>query len=118
MADKKETPAEKTAIKPTTIIIIFVIIAILGAVLFYFTRGDLNFVGKFYEGEADEICSDLEDNDGDSLIDCADPDCNEKACDESGGCMCISRQAREVRCWDQVDNDGDGLVDTEDPNCI
>ncbi|MCA9562583.1 MAG: hypothetical protein KC561_03795 [Myxococcales bacterium] len=44
-------------------------------------------------------CSNEIDDDGDQLVDCADPDC---------GC--------EV-CNDTVDNDGDDLVDCLDPDC-
>lgn len=50
-----------------------------------------------------EICDDGIDNDGDGLIDAADPDC-------------IQPPQPEI-CDDGVDNDGDGLVDHEDPDC-
>jgi Concanavalin A-like lectin/glucanases superfamily/Calcineurin-like phosphoesterase len=47
-----------------------------------------------------EVCDDNRDNDGDGLVDIADPDC----------------QTPEV-CDDNRDNDGDGLVDIADPDC-
>jgi hypothetical protein len=52
-----------------------------------------------------EICNDLIDNDDDGLIDCADADCYSSS-------LCI----REI-CNDLVDNDGDGLVDCADLDC-
>ncbi len=53
-----------------------------------------------------EQCTNGVDDDGDSLIDCSDPDCaGEPAC-------------RGVfACSDGADNDGDGLVDLQDPGC-
>jgi len=51
-------------------------------------------------------CSDEEDNDGDGLTDCEDPDC-------SGIGICPT----EDDCSDLFDNDSDGLVDCEDPDC-
>jgi streptogramin lyase len=47
-----------------------------------------------------EVCNDNIDNDGDTLIDAADPDC----------------QTPEV-CNDNLDNDGDTLIDAADPDC-
>jgi|TARA_Y100000034_G_scaffold25774_1_gene30698 hypothetical protein len=113
--------AEAKKLKIKTIIIIFVILLLLCAGAFYYAR-DAGFVGKFTEaagfGSVEKNCYDLEDNDGDTLTDCADPDCNEKACDDTGGCLCQVRQAKEVRCWDSKDNDADGLIDSDDPNCV
>jgi len=58
--------------------------------------------------EASEDCTDGADNDGDGLIDCADPDCStDPAC--GGGDPEI--------CDDGVDNDGDGLIDCDDSDC-
>ncbi|MEE2787654.1 MAG: hypothetical protein VX589_09970 [Myxococcota bacterium] len=52
-------------------------------------------------------CTDQKDNDGDGLIDLADPGCrNARDNDE-----------RDPQCADGLDNDGDGLVDTFDPGC-
>ena len=54
-----------------------------------------------------EDCDDGQDNDGDGLVDCDDPDCiNDPSC-----------QAEPEDCDDGIDNDGDGLVDCEDPDC-
>jgi len=54
-------------------------------------------------------CSDLIDNDGDGLVDLADPGCsNPQDDDESDGTS---------QCQDGFDNDGDGLVDMADPVC-
>jgi hypothetical protein len=55
-----------------------------------------------------EDCGDGEDNDGDELIDCDDPDCL-----TFPGCI----PGSEV-CDDGEDNDGDGLIDCDDPDCV
>jgi hypothetical protein len=49
----------------------------------------------------EEICYDGIDNDGDGLIDAADPDC----------------YSTEISCNDGLDNDEDGLTDLADPDC-
>lgn len=52
------------------------------------------------------VCSDGLDNDGDGLVDLADPSClDANDGDESS------------QCNDGVDNDGDGLIDLADPVC-
>ena len=54
-----------------------------------------------------EVCNDGIDNDGDGLVDCADPDCvNAPEC----------QPKREV-CGNCIDDDGNGLTDYEDPAC-
>lgn len=54
-----------------------------------------------------EDCDDHADNDGDTLIDCVDPDCNgDPACETD-----------PEDCDDHVDNDGDTLIDCVDPDC-
>jgi len=56
-----------------------------------------------------EICTDGVDNDGNSLIDCADPACaNDPACQQP--------PTPEI-CTDGIDNDGNGLIDCADPAC-
>ncbi len=55
-------------------------------------------------------CSDGLDDDGDGLIDCADPDC-----ESSWWCSVVEQ--RESNCVDGVDNDSDGLADCEDADC-
>ncbi|MGE0589649.1 MAG: FG-GAP-like repeat-containing protein [Cyclobacteriaceae bacterium] len=57
-------------------------------------------------GQTVEICNDGIDNDGNGLVDCADPFCNFAANIERG-----------CNCFDNVDNDGDGAIDKADPNC-
>jgi hypothetical protein len=55
------------------------------------------------------ICNDGEDNDGDQLIDCEDPDCvNDPACNVP---------ETETVCDDGIDNDYDDLIDCNDPDC-
>src|SRR6478735_10222192 len=54
--------------------------------------------------KAAEICNNGKDDDGDGLIDCADPDC-------AASSLC------EHNCKDGVDNDKDGFVDCFDSDC-
>ena len=55
-----------------------------------------------------EDCTDGEDNDGDDLVDCDDPDCaTAPECAEG-----------EQECDNEIDDDGDGLVDCDDPDCF
>ena len=53
---------------------------------------------------ASEVCDDLLDNDGDMLVDCADPSCND------------TPECPEV-CTNGVDDDGDMLADCADMFC-
>jgi hypothetical protein len=78
-------------------------------------------------------CSDGIDNDGDGLIDAADPGChtdgnannpasynaNDNSEANSGGGVQGSTGGKngKPQCSDGVDNDGDGLVDAADPGC-
>jgi hypothetical protein len=55
-------------------------------------------------------CSDGIDNDGDGLIDMADPGCTDPS-DNS------EVNAGQPQCSDGIDNDGDGLIDMADPGC-
>jgi hypothetical protein len=52
-----------------------------------------------------ETCDDGIDNDGDGLVDCADPDC------------ATNPVCKVEICGNCIDDDGDGLVDYEDPDC-
>lgn len=61
-------------------------------------------------------CANGIDDDGDGKIDCADSDCNAKAC--GTGCTCAGGAKKETRCNDGVDNDGDGKVDCADSDCL
>ena len=81
-----------------------------------------------------ENCSDGIDNDLDSLIDCADPDCAaDVACpedcsngvdDDSDGLVdcddaeCDVDLACLENCANGIDDDANGLIDCEDPDCF
>jgi arylsulfatase A-like enzyme len=54
-------------------------------------------------------CANEQDDDGDQLVDLADPGCADPTDD--------SESAPTLQCDDDVDNDGDGLVDLDDPQC-
>ena len=56
------------------------------------------------EGGLDDNCTDLVDNDGDELVDCADEECAEEE-------IC---ETTEATCDDAFDNDGDGDIDCAD----
>lgn len=63
-----------------------------------------------------EICNDGIDNDGDGLIDCADPDCaHDPACVQV--CVPTGVEGKGRTCSDGIDNDCDGLIDCADPKC-
>jgi Concanavalin A-like lectin/glucanases superfamily/Calcineurin-like phosphoesterase len=78
---------------------------------------NLQLVGKFIQNDGDvidqftitkqtpsqEICNNGLDDDGDGLVDTADPDCQTPPPQEN--------------CNNGVDDDGDGLKDAEDPDC-
>jgi hypothetical protein len=58
-------------------------------------------------------CSDGRDNDGDGLIDEADPGCDADSTEAPN-----NRPAQASDCHDGRDNDGDGLIDAaQDPGC-
>ena len=61
------------------------------------------FEGPF----GDSTCFDGIDNDGDGLVDEADPDCAPP----------VEGPPGSASCSDGIDNDGDGLVDGNDPCC-
>ena len=54
-----------------------------------------------------ELCDNGDDDDGDGLADCDDPDCA-----ASGGCL------PETACHDDMDNDADGWRDCADFDCV
>jgi hypothetical protein len=58
-------------------------------------------------------CDDRQDDDGDSLADCADSDCFDAPNCQAGQ----SDERDDQRCSDWIDNDGDGAVDCEDEDC-
>ncbi len=61
-------------------------------------------------GVMENICTDGIDNDGDTLIDCADSDC-------AAAAECIIVDEVKGLCTDGIDNDRDGLTDCADPGC-
>jgi len=88
--------------------------------------------------EAGEICGNYEDDDGDGLADCADPDCqgdpscfeplencNNSTDDDDDGltdcadpdCQHTSFCRKQEDCANQQDDDEDGLTDCDDPDC-
>jgi len=78
--------------------------------------------GSGIKGGGKAECSDGIDNDGDGLIDVADPDChtdknaaNIKSYNPNN--FSESSFAFKTECNDGIDNDGDGLIDIKDPNC-
>jgi hypothetical protein len=60
-----------------------------------------------------ENCTNGKDDDGDGLIDCADPDC---AADPA--CLTTKVGGTAEICNNGIDDDGDGLVDCADPDCF
>jgi hypothetical protein len=58
-------------------------------------------------------CSDGEDNDGDTVYDCGDHDCQANAACKPDG----KPESSDERCHDWVDNDSDGFTDCEDIDC-
>lgn len=76
---------------------------------------------RYVSDTPDEICGNDEDDDGDGLEDCADPDCEDRGCApggevcRSGTCECAF--ATETHCADGHDDDCDGQVDCDDPDC-
>lgn len=87
-----------------------------------------------------ESCTNLQDDDGDGLIDCADPDCGGHPSCKSNKEICTNRfdddgdglidcadpdcnsspncQSSTENCTNRVDDDGDGLIDCADPDCV
>jgi hypothetical protein len=63
-------------------------------------------------------CSDGIDNDGDGLVDLADPDCDSAQDNtESGSMGTTTGTTTPTQCADTIDNDSDGLIDLADPDC-
>ncbi|GEM_PF-6265581 len=91
-------------------------------------------VADFVESEGERValvpaCSDGLDNDGDGLVDAADPGCMDpfdndeveplwcSSPENAGLDGCVVREELG-ECADGLDNDGDGLADLEDPGCM
>ncbi|WP_071901690.1 MopE-related protein [Cystobacter ferrugineus] len=66
-------------------------------------------------GLVQQTCTEGSDDDGDGLVGCADPDCDQKSC--GTGCVCKSNVAAETTCNDNVDNDKDTKRDCADSDC-
>ncbi|MEN9800707.1 MAG: hypothetical protein RL653_4404, partial [Pseudomonadota bacterium] len=80
-----------------------------------------------------ENCGNGVDDNGDNVVDCADPSCvdytcslppgsvGEGSCQANGTCLCNGNggngEPNEASCSDGKDNDCDGLVDCADANC-
>ena len=65
-----------------------------------------------------EKCHDGIDNDGDVLIDCADPDCTfDGSCFKCNGGNDPEPEFAPGRCTDGLDNDCDGKIDCADSDC-
>lgn len=61
----------------------------------------------------EKLCNDGQDEDGDSVVDCADLDCRaDPACQPDG-----QPEATDARCSDWIDNDQDGATDCDDGDC-
>jgi hypothetical protein len=58
-------------------------------------------------------CKDHKDNDGDTVYDCGDTDCDaEPHCKPDG-----KPESTNEKCSNWIDDDGDGLIDCEDQEC-
>ena len=64
-------------------------------------------------------CDNGTDDDTDTLVDCADPDCNSLPC--GPGCTCLGGKRAETDCTNGVSDEGPddpaNLVDCADPDC-
>ena len=63
-----------------------------------------------------DACADGLDNDGDGLVDAADPDCT--GADDDDEAAPADPPAVLAACANGLDDDGDGLVDAGDPGCV
>ena len=63
-------------------------------------------------------CVDHLDNDGDGLLDDADPDCEHPHDDEGGAAGAATSPDEAGACANGIDDDGDLLVDLDDPGCV
>ena len=70
--------------------------------------------GPLYAAPPQEICDNGEDDNGDGLTDCADPQCAEfPGCETS-----LYAGPPEEICDNGEDDNGDGLADCDDPQCF
>ncbi len=66
-----------------------------------------------------ELCDNAVDDDGDSLVDCKDLECDSRSCGAPNFCVNMQCTAvtGEVDCRNGSDDDGNGKTDCEDDNC-
>lgn len=66
-----------------------------------------------------ELCDNAVDDDGDSLVDCKDLECDSRSCGAPNFCVNMQCTAvtGEVDCRNGIDDDGNGKTDCEDDNC-
>ncbi|MEK7155751.1 MAG: hypothetical protein AAB734_02630 [Patescibacteria group bacterium] len=70
------------------------------------------------DGDGDTpACADGVDNDGDSLVDSADPGCADSNDDDETNSTDGGGGSSNPACSDNADNDGDDKVDMDDPGC-
>jgi len=63
-------------------------------------------------------CTDNQDNDGDTYVDCDDSSCCTVVdCSQKTGLFCAQHETSYWTCKDGKDNDGDTYVDCDDANC-
>jgi len=98
--------------------------------------GQPPIVRKLTPENTDAACSDGMDNNFNFLIDCQDPDCDNKACTSAmvgcppgtsgggpskvcGGRLCnqINYVCKETSCGDNIDNNNNGRIDCADDDC-
>ena len=102
------------------ILIGFVIFIIFG-VIFFTIKTPVDFNCTNFQVECEKVdakhddgklhqCEDEIDNDGDGLIDLADPGCDNDNDNKE-------TDPKLKQCSDGIDNDGDGLIDLADPGC-
>ena len=85
-------------------------VAVLGCAV---SLGWLSTPAFAEDAKKETNCSDRLDDDGDSMVDCADADCREDPVCKADG----KPENTDARCSDWVDNDGNGLMDCDDPAC-
>jgi hypothetical protein len=86
----------------------------------YQPPADCDDLDPLINPDAGEVCRGGVDDDCDTLIDCADPQCLNQACGTNGTCLANGTCQAPLEtglCGDGVDNDSDGLTDCADPDC-
>jgi hypothetical protein len=112
-----------TATGATVDALVVTVLAAAGAdPLVQLRLGHAEVSGLACGGAAVTQCSDKVDNDGDAVIDAADPGCHSdgdagNASSYVPGDDSEADGAAAAQCSDKLDNDGDGVVDAADPGC-